>query len=113
VRVRRDGAEVGVTPEDVVVGDLVLLGAGAKVPVDGDLVAVEGLEVDESLLTGEADPVARRPGDRVLSGSFVVAGSGAFTATMVGEDAYANRLVVQARRFDLARSTLMSGTDDS
>jgi cation-transporting P-type ATPase E len=72
-------------------------------------VAVDGLEVDESLLTGEPEPEAKQPGDRLLSGSFVVAGSGEFVATAVGEDAYANRLVAQARRFDLAHSTLMAG----
>jgi cation-transporting P-type ATPase E len=109
VRVRRDGAEVAVPPEEVVAGDLVLVGTGAKVPVDGEVVAVDGLEVDESLLTGEADPVPKQPGDGVLSGSFAVAGSGAFVATRVGDDAYANRLVAQARRFDLAHSTLMAG----
>jgi cation-transporting P-type ATPase E len=109
VRVRRDGTETAVPPDELVAGDLVVLGSGAKVPVDGELVAVDGLEVDESLLTGEADPVVKQPGETVLSGSFVVAGSGAFTATRVGADAYANRLVAQVRRFDLAHSTLMAG----
>ncbi len=108
VRVRRAGAATAVAPEDVVIDDLVLLGAGAKVPVDGDLVTVDGLEVDESLLTGEADPVAKRLGDRVQSGSFVVAGSGAIHATAVGDDAYANRLVAHVRQFDLTHSTLMA-----
>src|SRR5436190_5307654 len=75
VRVRRDGTETTVPPEDLVVGDLILLGAGAKIPVDGDVVAVEGLEIDESLLSGEADPVTKYPGDAALSGSFVVARS--------------------------------------
>jgi cation-transporting ATPase E len=68
-----------------------------------------GLELDESLLTGEADPVAKRSGDTVRSGSFVVAGSGAFVAVGVGDDAYANRLVADVRRFELAHSELMTG----
>jgi cation-transporting P-type ATPase E len=109
VRVRRDGADTDVAPDDVVIDDVVLLAAGAKVPVDGDLLNTDGLEVDESLLTGEADPVSKRPGDPLLSGSFVVAGAGAFVATNVGPDAYANRLVSAARRFELARSELMTG----
>ena len=108
VRVRRDGAEASVPPDEVVLGDVVLLGAGAKVPVDGELVDVDGLEVDESLLTGEADPVVKHTGDQVLSGSFAVAGSGALRATAVGDDAYANRLVARVRRFDLAHSELMA-----
>src|SRR3954468_19076659 len=64
VTVRRDRADVEVPPEDVVLGDLVLLRAGAKIVVDGEVTAAAGLEVDESLLTGEADPVPKVPGDR-------------------------------------------------
>jgi cation-transporting ATPase E len=85
VRVRRDGSDADVAPDDVVVDDVVLLATGAKVPVDGDLLSADGLEVDESLLTGEADPVSKRLGDPLLSGSFVVAGAGAFVATKVGD----------------------------
>jgi cation-transporting P-type ATPase E len=109
VRVRRGGAEVAVPPTDVVPGDVVVIGSGEKAPVDGELVSLQGLEVDESLLTGEADPVRKNPGDRILSGSFAVAGTGTFRATAVGADAYANRLVAEARRFDLTRSELMAG----
>jgi cation-transporting ATPase E len=109
LRVRREGGEVAVAPQELVVDDLVLLATGAKVPVDGDLLATDGLEVDESLLTGEADPVAKRSGDLLLSGSFVVAGSGVLRATGVGDGAYANHLVETARRFQLASSELMTG----
>ena len=109
VRVRRAGEAVTVPPEDVVVDDVVLLSAGEKVPVDGVVVESAGLEVDESLLTGEADPIAKATGDEVRSGSFVVAGSGAFVAVHVGDDAYAQRLVAQVRRFELSRSELMIG----
>jgi len=109
VRVRRAGEAVTVPPSDVVVDDVVLLAAGEKVPVDGVVVESAGLEVDESLLTGEADPVAKATGDEVRSGSFVVAGSGAFVAVHVGDDAYANRLAAQVRRFELSRSELMIG----
>jgi cation-transporting ATPase E len=109
VRVRRAGETVTVPPSDVVVDDVVLLSAGEKVPVDGVVVESAGLEVDESLLTGEADPVGKVTGDEVRSGSFVVAGSGAFVAVHVGDEAYAQRLVAQVRRFELSRSELMIG----
>ncbi|WP_245647171.1 HAD-IC family P-type ATPase [Microtetraspora niveoalba] len=109
VRVRRDGVEQEIAPRDVVLGDLILVGSGDRMLVDGEVVASEGLEVDESLLNGEADPVHKEPGDTVLSGSFVVAGSGAFTATKVGEDAYAARLTAAASKFALARSELRDG----
>ncbi|MGI5273155.1 HAD-IC family P-type ATPase [Nonomuraea sp. CA-218870] len=109
VTVRRDGAERRLPPHQVVLGDLVVLGPGDALPVDGEVVAADGLEVDESLLTGESDPVRKEPGDPVLSGSFAVAGTGLFRATAVGVDAYAARLAEEASRFHLARSELRDG----
>lgn len=79
-RVRRDGVSAEVSTAEIVLGDLVELGPGDKAVVDGEVVEADSLEVDESLLTGEADPVLKQPGDQVMSGSFVVAGGGAFTA---------------------------------
>ena len=73
--------------------------------------ASNGLEVDESLLTGEGDPVAKEAGNELLSGSFVVAGTGWYRATCVGPDAYAARLATEARRFALVYSELRAGTD--
>ncbi len=71
--VRRDGAAVEVSTSEIVLGELIEIGPGDKVVVDGECVEADGLEIDESLLTGEADPVVKRPGDPVMSGSFVVA----------------------------------------
>ncbi|WP_113701083.1 HAD-IC family P-type ATPase [Nonomuraea lactucae] len=109
VTVRRDGREQELPPQDVVLGDLILLGPGDRLLVDGEVVQSDGLEIDESLLTGEADPVHKQPGDQVLSGSFAVAGSGAFVATRVGTDAYAVRLAEEASKFHLAHSELRDG----
>ncbi|TMR97256.1 HAD-IC family P-type ATPase [Nonomuraea basaltis] len=109
VRVRRDGREQEIPPRQVVLGDLILLGSGDRLLVDGEVVESGGLEVDESLLTGEADPVHKQAGDQVLSGSFVVAGSGAFVATRVGTDAYAVRLAEEAGKFQLSHSELRAG----
>ncbi|WP_432763021.1 cation-translocating P-type ATPase [Actinomadura xylanilytica] len=109
VRVLRDSAEREVPQQEVVLGDLILLGTGDRITVDGTVTGSEGLEIDESLLTGEADPVLKTPGDQVQSGSFAVAGGGAFTAEKVGRDAYAARLVEEASRFSLSHSELMSG----
>ncbi len=110
-RVRRDGESAEVAPNEVVLDDVIELGAGDQVVVDGTVLAAEALEVDESLLTGESDPVVKAPGDQVLSGSFVVAGSGVYTATKVGRDAYAARLAEEASKFTLVKSELRSGID--
>ncbi|SCD89950.1 ATPase, P-type (transporting), HAD superfamily, subfamily IC [Streptomyces sp. SolWspMP-sol7th] len=107
--VRRDGRSREVSASELVLGDLVEIGPGDKIPVDGEVAEAESLEIDESLLTGEADPVVKRPGDQVMSGSFVVAGGGAFTATKVGREAYAARLAEEASRFTLVSSELRSG----
>ncbi|MFF4659479.1 cation-translocating P-type ATPase [Streptomyces sp. NPDC001381] len=107
--VRRDGEAVEVSTSDLVLDDLVEIGPGDKAVVDGVCVEADGLEIDESLLTGEADPVVKRPGDRVMSGSFVVAGGGAFRATRVGREAYAAQLAEEASRFTLVHSELRTG----
>ena len=107
--VRRDGVEARIAVGDVVRDDLVLLHAGDQVPADGVVIASAGVEVDESLLTGESDPVHKEPGQDVLSGSIVVAGSGSFQATRIGAEAYARRIAADARRFTMTRSELMEG----
>ncbi|KUH37490.1 MULTISPECIES: HAD-IC family P-type ATPase [Streptomyces] len=107
--VRRDGTATEVPTSGIVLGDLIELGPGDKIPVDGVVAEADNLEVDESLLTGEADPVHKKPGDTVMSGSFVVAGGGAFTATKVGRAAYAAQLAEEASRFTLVHSELRSG----
>jgi len=69
----------------------------------------EELEVDESLLTGESDPVVKRTGEQVLSGSVVVAGTGVVQVTQIGERAYAHRLTADVQRFSVVRSELVTG----
>ncbi|MEU2794889.1 HAD-IC family P-type ATPase [Streptomyces sp. NPDC007117] len=107
--VRRDGVAAEISTHEIVLGDVIELGPGDKVVVDGTVAEADSLEVDESLLTGEADPVIKRAGDPVMSGSFVVAGGGAFTATKVGREAYAAQLAEEASRFTLVHSELRSG----
>ena len=85
--------------------------AGSQIVVDGEVLDGHGLEVDESLLSGEADPVAKASGAKVLSGSFVAAGAGRYRATAVGREAYAARIAEDARRFTLTHSELRAGID--
>jgi len=107
--VRRNGVSGPVTRTEIVADDVIELGPGDQLIVDGELLEAASLEVDESLLTGEADPVVKEPGDQVLSGSFVVAGSGAYRATKVGREAYAARIVEEAAKFTLVGSELRDG----
>lgn len=107
--VRRDGVEVDIPSKDIVLDDIIVLSLGDQIAVDGEVLDSTNLEIDESLLTGEADPVAKVAGDDVMSGSFVVAGSGVIRATAVGAEAYAFRLSSEARRFSLVRSELRTG----
>ncbi|MFI1796853.1 cation-translocating P-type ATPase [Streptomyces sp. NPDC020379] len=107
--VRRDGEPSAIPTGEIVLGDLIELGPGDKCVVDGEIREADGLEIDESLLTGEADPVLKRPGDKVMSGSFVVAGGGSYTATKVGREAYAVQLAEEASRFTLVHSELRTG----
>ena len=107
--VRRDGTSVEVSPSAVVLDDVIELGPGDKIVVDGVVLAASGLEVDESLLTGESDPVHKQPGDPLLSGSFVTVGTGAQQATKVGREAYAAQLAEEASRFTLVNSELRAG----
>jgi cation-transporting ATPase E len=110
-KVVRDGEVSSVEVHEVVADDLVEAGAGDQIVVDGEVVSADALEVDESLLTGEAAPVRKELGDAVSSGSFVAAGAGRYRATAVGSEAYAARLAADARRFTLTRSELRSGID--
>jgi cation-transporting P-type ATPase E len=110
-RVVRDGRVQELAVGGVVLDDVLEAAAGDQVVVDGEVLEAAGLEADESLLTGESEPVAKRPGDQVLSGSFVAAGAGRYRATRVGREAYAARLTEEARRFTLASSELRAGVD--
>ena len=95
----------------MVADDLVELRTGDQVVADGLVRTSAGLEIDESLLTGESDPIAKLPGAQVLSGSIVVAGTGLFQATAVGRESYATRLTSEAKKFTKTASELVRGTN--
>jgi cation-transporting ATPase E len=105
----RDGSPMEVERSEVVLDDLLTVGPGDEVVVDAVVVEAVGLQVDESFLSGESEPVPKAPDDEVLSGSFVSAGSGHLRAIRVGEDAYLAGFDREARRFSLVRSELRSG----
>ena len=104
--VRRDGIDLPCPVEDVVLGDTLVLRPGEQLTADSVLVEGHGLEVDESLLTGEADPLSPQPGGELLSGSIIVAGAGLATVIRVGADSYAARITSEARQYSLVNSEL-------
>jgi cation-transporting ATPase E len=98
-RVVREGKLASVRADEVVEGDVLQLVVGELIVADGPVLEARYLEVDEALLTGEADPVPRHPGDRLLAGSYCVAGEGLYRAEQVGPDATAQQIARQARHY--------------
>jgi P-type E1-E2 ATPase len=102
----RDGRPRAVTPDQLVAGDLVQLAPGDQLLADGRLEQADALRLDESVLTGESEPVAHHIGDEIHSGSFAVEGVGSYVISAVGADSYAGRLTGEARSFRHPRSPL-------
>lgn len=110
-RVLRAGDEQEITPDSVVIDDLLVLRAGDQVAADAVVLDSKGLELDESMLTGESDPVEKALNAPVLSGSTVVAGEGIARVDKVGADSFAHSFAKEAKKFSLMASELRSSID--
>ena len=107
VRVIRDGIERKCVPDELVLGDLAVFRIGDQIPADA--VITEGVcAADESLLTGESEPVTRKKGELLMSGSFLTEGQVTAQLIAVGDEAYAARLMRDAKRIRSPRSELMT-----
>lgn len=107
VTVIRNGEKTEVKIEDVVKDDVIYLSAGRQIPAD--CVVLEGVaEANESLLTGESVPVRKKSGDKLLSGSFIVAGNCFARAENVGKERYSEKLSIKAKKYKKPHSELMS-----
>ena len=93
----RDGELQKVAVEDVVMDDIIVVENGNQICADCTVLESDGIEVNESMLTGESKPVKKKPGDTLMSGSYLVAGSGVAKVFHVGEDNYAVSLAKKAR----------------
>ena len=110
-RVVRDGQAQQIDRAEVVLGDLTQLKLGDQIPTDGYLTHSAGLEVDESILTGESVAVLKTVGDPVLAGTAVVSGSGTYITHAVGADLYSEKLAAEVKKFSTSHSELREGVD--
>ncbi|MFC6355372.1 HAD-IC family P-type ATPase [Luethyella okanaganae] len=111
VAVKRDGAVLTIPLDRVVIDDLLVLRPGDQLPADAVVFRSTGLLVDESLLTGESEPVAKNVKAPLLSGSHVVGGTGYGVVTAVGANSYANKLTSEIKRHSLVHSELRAATN--
>jgi len=99
VTVIRDGVEHELEPEKIVANDVIKISSGNYLYVDGVLLQGSSLLLDESILTGESDYVAKQPGDRMLSGSFVINGIGYYEATQIGSASFISKITKEAKKY--------------
>ncbi|MDO4804879.1 MAG: HAD-IC family P-type ATPase [Lachnospiraceae bacterium] len=102
----RGGETVQVSVNDIVKDDVIYLSPGDQIVTDGSVFHCHGFEVNESMLTGESKPVKKADGDKVLSGSFVSAGTAVMQVEKVGQDCYAAQLVSKAAHKKRAQSQM-------
>lgn len=107
--VRRGGENIEIAHKDIVLGDILWLRAGEQVPADVEVLESWGLEMDESMLTGESATVRKAKGDNVYSGSTAVSGMALTRVTAVGEHSYAAKLAAQAKVYTKTISDLSRG----
>lgn len=108
-RVLRDGEVLEIARAGIVIDDVIVLKPGEQLAVDTRVIEANNLEVDESIITGEADPILASPGREVLAGSSVVGGTGTTQVIRVGADSFASKITADARRFSLVNSELRNG----
>lgn len=108
VTVMRDGKKKRISIEELVKDDVVCLEGGQQILADCEIIESDELEIDESMLTGEADPIYKIEGNKLYSGSFVVTGEGYARVVSVGKETYSSKLAEEARKFKIVDSELQS-----
>lgn len=110
-KVLRDGQIKEISIEEIVLDDVIYLETGMQVLADAEVIYSNGLEIDESMLTGESDAISKRTKEKLLSGSFVVSGDGYGLVKKVGKETYSSSLAEEARQFKIINSELQSAID--
>lgn len=107
-KVLRNGEINEIPIDNIVLDDVLYLETGMQVLADAEVIENNGLEVDESMLTGESDAIGKREGDALLSGSFIVAGECYARVNKVGKETYSSSLAEEAKQFKITNSELQS-----
>lgn len=102
----RDGKPKRILATEIVIDDILKVNEAEGLPTDGEVIAASNLQVDESLLTGESNYISKEPGDKVIGGSFIVAGECYYRVSSVGKDSYVNKLGFQSKSFRKEKSQL-------
>lgn len=102
----RDGNETVIDRSDIVMDDVVHLRSGDQAQVDGEILSSRGVEMDESLLTGESRVVRKNPGDTISSGSSCVSGECFYRVTAVGEDTFSSKMTAVAKKFEKKKTPI-------
>ncbi|GHP13479.1 magnesium-transporting ATPase [Lentilactobacillus fungorum] len=108
ISVVRNAKILPVRSEDIVLYDIISLGRGDQIPVDGQVIESRGMEVDESPITGESETIIKAPGDPLTSGTFLVGGAGKMLVTKVGADTFVNHLSNEAKKGEDTASILLN-----
>lgn len=107
VVVIRDGKKQNISPDDIVLGDYLIINAGEQLNVDAKVIDTEYLQMDESLLTGESNAINKLENDELLAGSFVLSGKAVIEVTKVGKDTFASKILNEAKQVKKSRSQIM------
>ena len=98
IKVIREGKEIEINPEEILLDDLLYVTQGDTLPVDALVIKATSLEVDEGIITGESDAIEKQKDDRLISGSIITAGSGYAKVISINRDTYANNLIKEASK---------------
>lgn len=98
ITVIRDNQKSKINQHDLVKDDLMVINRGSQICADGVVVKTDGIEVDESQLTGESDPILKTVDSKVMSGSYVISGMAYVKVVNVGEESYASKIAMEAKK---------------
>ena len=98
VKVLREGKVTEILPSEILLDDILYLCQGDSLVVDAEVIKADACEVDESIITGESDPIIKKKGDKLISGSIIVCGNVYAKVISINRDTYANKLIKDASK---------------